>query len=179
MAWDYAKAVAAVEALALTGGNVVLAHYWLSLWRGGAPPPRGDFHPARISQLLPGISIMGVNDRAVCRLAGSAIDLAFGRDMQGSDPLDFVSGEARRVRQARIQAIVDGGIALSEVRYWDNPFGIATTQVLQLPFHGVAEDGSRQYISHANWRPGFAHATRNTTPYDNALPDSYRAVAIS
>jgi hypothetical protein len=177
--WDRSKGLAAFEAFGLTGTNAALAVYWLSLWRDDAPPRRADFNPARVKYLLPAISITELrgDGAAICRLAGHYIDLALGGPMRGVDMLSLVSGEARTLRSARLCAVVDGGIGLSRTRFETPECATAIAETLQLPFFGTLEDGSRQFLTHTNWRPHPSDRLAPATRW-NGVPDAYRAVAL-
>jgi hypothetical protein len=176
-AWDRSKAIAAFEAFGLTGSNTALAVYWLSLWRDDAPPVRGDFNPARVKDLLPAIALteMRSNGDAVCRLAGRHIDLAMGAPALGMNMLALVGEPERRVRSGRLKAIVDGAIGLSRTHYTTSDHSRQVAETLQLPFFGTMEDGSRQYLSHTNWRPRRGDVL---TPRWDAQPDDYAAVGL-
>jgi hypothetical protein len=179
--WDRGKAIAAFEAFQLIGTNAELAVYWLSLWSGDLPPRRSDFNPARVKTLLPAIAVTEVRDNgdAVCRLSGGFIDMALGVPMRGVNVLALVDGKQRQVRSARLGAIVGGGVALSRVHYPTHENGRQIAETIQLPFYGVLEDGSRQYLTHTNWRPRPADYRASRGAPRNVTPDEYRAVALA
>lgn len=178
--WDRAKALAALEAFKLTGSNAAIAAYWLSLWGGDRPPVRGQFNPARVRDLLPAIGLIQVHASGdiICRLAGRFIDLAFGRPMRGTNLLDLVDGKERERRSTRVHAVVDGHLGLSHTRYETDDHSTAVAETLQLPFFGLAEDGSRQYLTHTNWRPGPSDYLARDRPKSDGRPDTYFAVSI-
>lgn len=178
--WDRYRALAAFEAFKLTGSNATMAIYWLSLWQGGRPPGRDSFNPARVRDLLPAIALGEVHENGdvVCRLSGRYIDMAFGRTMRGADVLSLVDGEERVRRRARLLAIVDGHVALSKTRYERSDGTAAIAETIQLPFFGTKEDGSRQYVTHTNYRPSSPDSLGRTRPQRDGRPDIYRAISL-
>jgi hypothetical protein len=179
--WDRSKALAAFESFGLHGTNAALAIYWLSLWDGNRPPQRSAFNPMQVRELLPAIAItqMSANDEAVCRLSGSHIDQAIGRPLLGVKVIDLVDGRQRPVRRARLKAIVDGGVSLSRVRYDSASGDDAYAEVIQLPFHGVMEDGSRQFLSHMDWRPSMSRPNSPGRAEYAGMPDEFYAIALA
>ncbi|HXC57631.1 MAG TPA: PAS domain-containing protein [Rhizomicrobium sp.] len=179
--WDRAKAIAAFEAFQLSGTNAALAVYWLSLWDGNRPPRRGDFNPARVRDLLPAIALTEVrsNDDPVCRLSGRYIDMALGAPMRGVNMLTLAGGaEQRTLRRARLCALVDGGVALAKTHYRTEAHVTAVAETIQLPFHGMLEDGSRQILMHTNWRPAPADYRVRTRRPNAGFPDAYCALPL-
>ncbi len=179
--WDRFRAMAAFGSFGLSGTNAAVAAYWLSLWDGDRPPSRNAFNPARVRELLPAIALMQVletND-AICRLSGRFIDLAFGAPMRGVNVLTLVEGEQRKLRSERLRAVVDGRVGFSRTRYKSPDHEVAIAETIQLPFFGVMEDGSRQYLTHTTWRPStFDFHANERTPY-SGLPDEYVALSIA
>ncbi len=178
--WDRAKALAALEAFKLTGTNAAVAEYWLSLWDGDRPPSRGAFNPARLRDMLPAIALMQVETSgdAICRLSGRFIDMALGFSLRGFNMLELVDGDERKVRGARLAAVVEGHLGLSHTRFErDGETRLAET--IQLPFFGTLEDGSRQYLSHTNWRPSPTDYLERDRPRWDACPTIYFALPIT
>jgi hypothetical protein len=181
-AWDRSKALAAFEAFALTGPNAALAVYWLSLWRGGEPPRRADFNPARVRDLLPAIALVEMRGggNAVCRLSGGIIDAVFGMPLRGVDLVTLVGGDERRTRAARLTAVVDGGVGLSRTQYSSAvTFETEIAETIQLPFFGAQEDGARQYLTHTNWRPHPLELGAPERSRYSGQPDEYHAAALA
>ena len=178
--WDRSKALAALESFGLHGTNASLAVYWLSLWNGDRPPERGAFNPAQVKDLLPAIAITEVRQSgdAVCRLSGTFIDMAIGQPMLGLNVVSLVENEHRQIRRARLRTLVDGGVALSKVRY-EGPSGEdAFAEVLQLPFYGPMEDGSRQFLAHISWRPTMSRPNSPGRIEYAGMPEEYFAATL-
>jgi len=178
--WDRAKALTALDAFNLRGTNATLADYWMSLWDGDRPPPRSQFNPAQVRDMLPAIGLAQVesNGNAICRVSGRFIDMAFGRPMSGMNVLDLVEGEERLLRSARLLAVVDGHVGLSHTRYMTEEKTVAVAETIQLPFFGPAEDGSRQYLTHTNWRPTPSDFLVQDRPKSDGRPDTYFSVSF-
>jgi hypothetical protein len=179
--WDRSRALAAFESFGLHGTSASLAIYWLSLWDGDHPPVRGTFNPAQIKDLLPAIAITEVrpSGNALCRLSGSFIDMAIGQPLLGVDVVNLVENEQQQqIRRMRLRALVDGGVALSRVLY-EGPSGEdAFAEVLQLPFYGAMEDGSRQFLSHSSWRPTMSRPNSPGRIEYAGMPVEYYAVSL-
>ncbi len=178
--WSYPRAVSAIEGLGLSELNVRFACYWLSLWEGERPPTRERFAPDHIRDLLPGVALVEIrpNLDPICRLAGTAIDVAVGRPITGANLLEFVSGEDKAIRQSRLTTIIKGSVSLSRTSY-EQAGLIKWIETVQLPFYGKTEDGSHLYIAHTNWRPsdGFAVPPKAGDPL--GFPDSFRLVSFN
>jgi hypothetical protein len=144
-------ALAAFGKLALSPSNEKLARYWLSLWNGDALPRRAQLSPARMKDLLPGIGIFEVRpgESSRCRLSGTAIQHALGREIAGLDWRQYTAKEQWHSRLARNSSIAEGGVGVGLRRRTAG--GI--TQELQLPFADETEDGARLILFHLDWRP--------------------------
>jgi hypothetical protein len=145
---------AAFEKLALSPSNEKLARYWLSLWDGDALPKRAQLSPARVKDLLPGIGIFEVRpgESSRCRLSGTAIQHALGREIAGLDWRQYTAKEHWQSRLARNSQIADGGVGVG-LRRGQPDGGAGATQELQLPFADETEDGARLILFHLDWRP--------------------------
>jgi hypothetical protein len=178
--WTYSKAVAAIDRLGLAEKNIKFAHYWLSLWDGDKPPTRARLEPHSIPDLLPGTALIEVraNLDPICRLSGTAIDIAIGRPLTGANLLDFVSDEGKAIRQSRASTIVEGSASVSRTPYLQSG-KTKVIETVQLPFCGMTEDVSRLYMAHTNWRPsdGFAIPPRPSEPL--GFPESFRIEAFN
>ena len=179
--WSYAKALAAIEGLGLAESNFRLAHYWLSLWSGDAPPARQLFDPAKVPDLLPGIGIGEVRGDGVpfCRLSGTAIDAAACRAVTGTNLLDYVPRETHHIRIQRLAAIVAGGLSVSRTEFLTRGGERLTAETVQLPFFGFSETGARQFLAHVNWRPGMGHALAPTPALRLGYPETFIEVPIA
>lgn len=144
-------ALAAFEKLALSPSNEKLARYWLSLWDGDTLPRRAQLSPARVKDLLPGIGIFEVRpgESSRCRLSGTAIQHALGREIAGLDWRQYTAKEQWQSRLARNSSIAEGGVGVG-LRHGTRD---GTTQELQLPFADETEDGARLILFHLDWRP--------------------------
>jgi hypothetical protein len=172
--WSYSKAVAAIEQFGLSEKNLRLACYWLSLWKDDAPPGRGSFNPSRVSELLPGIGLVELRDNGpICRLSGTAIDTALKRPITGTNLLDYVPVDLRHVRCERLDAIVAGGLSVSRTTFLSQRGTSGIVETLQLPFFGLSEDGSRQYLAHMNWRPSMGFAKDPKPGLQLGLPETF------
>jgi hypothetical protein len=147
-------AIAAFETLGVKGRNHALAAYWLSLWRGDRMPMRADFNPAKVGALLPGIGIFSVKPgvQAACRLAGTAIALATGRELTGLDWRQYTPKDEWKLRLERNSAIALGQVGIGIRDGVDADGRSERFTELQLPFADEAEDGTRQLLFHLDWR---------------------------
>ena len=153
--YDELAAARAVELLGFGKLNLQLARYWLSQWENGAPPLRGAIKPRQVKRLLPGIAILEMrSDRSViCRLAGSALAMGVGIDPTGKDVIALTPPEFRAARLARYCRVLDGAVSRC-VKPLQTRFGtVVLVEDIQLPLGGVGEDGARQILYHADWRP--------------------------
>ncbi len=174
-------AIAAFEAFRIEGRNHALAAYWLSLWRGDRMPSRADFNPARVSKLLPGIGLFSINPgvSSTCRLAGTAIAHATGRDLTGLDWRQYTAKHEWQRRLERNSAIALGqvGIGIRDSKRTDGQ--TERFVELQLPFADEAEDGTRQILFHLDWRAPDFHlraASETTTP---KIADTFQAISLA
>jgi hypothetical protein len=138
----------------LTASNKKLADYWLSLWSGNQLPLRSQLSPSRMKDLLPGIGIFEVRagESSRCRLAGTAIQRALGREIAGSDWRTYTLPDQQAERLTRNSAIANGAVGIG-TRNTITSEGPSTTQELQLPFADETEDGARLILFHLDWRP--------------------------
>jgi hypothetical protein len=147
-------AMNAFAKLPLSASNIKLAQYWLSLWDGDELPHRAQLSPARMKDLLPGIGIFEVRagESSRCRLAGTAIQRALGRELAGLDWRTYTPHHQHAERLQRNSIIADGAVGMG-IRHSRAPQGAGTTQELQLPFADRTEDGARLILFHLDWRP--------------------------
>ena len=168
-------AMNAFAKLPLSASNIKLAQYWLSLWDGDELPHRAQLSPARMKDLLPGIGIFevraGVSSR--CRLAGTAIQHALGREIAGLDWRSYTRPNQQAERLMRNSAIANGAVGIGTRRGDDG-----VTQELQLPFADETEDGARLILFHLDWRP---ESTLNVEKTVLTVPvaDQFHVVALS
>jgi hypothetical protein len=153
--WDKQVAEQALEALAFNAKNTALARYWLSLWDDGKPPPRGALNPARMKALLPGIAILDCRpDEALhCRLAGSAIVAGAGFELKEQDLVALTPPAFRKARLNRSSQVVRGAISRRHQQFQSRAVGPVLVEDIHLPLFGINEDGSRNILYHADWRP--------------------------
>ncbi len=123
-------------------GNDV-ARYWLSLWRGDQLPSRADFEPKKIASQLRALAIFDVvPDKSVhCRLQGSGLAEALGRDITGQDWLALTKPEDRPLRLERWSVVARGAIGRGlrqGVRESGEP---QYSEEIMLPFGDVADNG--------------------------------------
>jgi hypothetical protein len=150
-----AAAIDAFSNLPLSVANARLATYWLSLWRGDTLPLRSDFSPSQVREHLPGIGIFEVRpgESTRCRLAGTIIRDAVGRELTGCDWRSYTNEDQWAERLARNTTIASGAVGVG-IRYNPRVDGLRITQELQLPFADATEDGARLLLFHLDWRPG-------------------------
>ena len=91
---------------------------------------------------------MRPGESARCRLSGTAIQYALGREIAGLDWRQYTPKDQWQSRLARNSRIAQGGVGIG-LRH--GPRGV--TQELQLPFADEAEDGARLILFHLDWRP--------------------------
>lgn len=151
---DRGLVLSAFSRISLTASNRKLADYWLSLWTGDRLPLRSQFLPARMKDLLPGIGIfeVRVGESSRCRLAGTAIQHALGREIAGSDWRSYTLPDQHAERLKRNSAIADGSVGIG-IRNTITPGGPGAMQELQLPFADGTEDSARLIPFHLDWRP--------------------------
>jgi len=147
-------AMNAFAKLPLSPTNIKLAQYWLSLWDGDQLPHRAQLSPARMKDLLPGIGIFEVRagESSRCRLAGTAIQRALGREIAGTDWRAYTPHHQHAERLERNSIIASGAVGIGTRRN-NTADGISSTQELQLPFADRTEDGARLILFHLDWRP--------------------------
>ncbi|MBS0279048.1 MAG: PAS domain-containing protein [Proteobacteria bacterium] len=152
--YDVIAAARAVESLGFGKLNLALARYWLSRWKDGAPPLRAGIRPRDVKSHLPGIAILELHGdgTVMCRLSGSALAMGLGIDPTGMDIIAITPPEFRDARLSRYRRVANGAVSRC-VKPHQTRFG-ATIMIedVQLPL-GVGEDGARQILYHADWRP--------------------------
>lgn len=156
--FEHRIAVSVLDSLPLAETNRRMADYWLSLWTGDKLPPRSAFSPSAVRDLLPGIQIFEFKPNAYMRvrLAGTAINQAFGRDITGVDLMAISPDHSREGRMARSSRVAEGMISFV-IRRGESRMGKPVeSQEIQLPFADMTEDGARQIMFHTNWRPAIA-----------------------
>jgi hypothetical protein len=159
--WNVNKAAAALDSFQLAGANREVADYWLGLWKPGLPPSRDHFNPNDLREHLSALAIFEVIDDGplICRLAGTDLRSALGRELTGQDLLATASEEkrARLIESAR--TVVDGAVSISQRMFRESDSnGVVATEIA-LPFFGVTEQGGRRFLMHTEWRPN--RVTRN------------------
>jgi hypothetical protein len=158
-------------------GNDV-ARYWLSLWRGDQLPRRADFEPKKIAPHLRALAIFDVvPDKSVfCRLQGSGLAEALGRDITGQDWLALTKPEDRPVRLQRWSDVARGAIGRGlrqGVRESGEP---QYSEEIMLPF-GEA-DGAHQVLFHVSWRQTAYNPTRAGISNANGLSLEFRLAPL-
>jgi PAS domain len=171
-------AVDALSKLPLSVANKRLAQYWLSLWREEDLPRRTDFSPSQVREHLPGIGIFEVrpNESARCRLAGTVIAHAVGRELTGCDWRSYTDKELWGERLRRNTEIATGSVGVG-IRHNARVDGLHVTQELQLPFADQTEDGARLLLFHLDWRPSPEDLKSEARPIKVA--DEFYAIALS
>ncbi len=93
--------------------------------------------------------------------------------------ITLVGGDERRTRAARLAAVVDGGVGLSRTQYHSAAtLETEIAETIQLPFFGTQEDGTRQYLTHTNWRPHPLEIGAPGQSRYSGQPDGYCAAAL-
>jgi hypothetical protein len=110
-----------------------LYDYWIGLSRPGSIPCRADFNPAKLPRLLPGISLIDVDEvleHSRVRLAGTRLRDIFDREVTGLRIIDipcankqdyWLAAYRRTIELATpTQGVVRGPIVNKEhvVQYW-------------------------------------------------------------
>jgi hypothetical protein len=169
------------DRLGLTSRNRRLAIYWLSLWDGDRMPVRAQFQPAAVRALLPSIGIFAVNPGigTHCRLAGTGLTRAIGRDLTGLSWKDYTPPDERKLRLDRNSAIATGSVGIG-VRYTHDSRGELERVVeLQLPFADMAEDGTRQILFHLDWRDPRLSDSPTPAPEGPCIAEQFLAVPLN
>src|SRR6185312_7982966 len=150
---EYAFAASTLGGLNLCPSNWQLASYWLSLCADGRMPRREDFQPRFIKTQLAGLAIFELNHcgTAFCRLAGTAIDRGLGFSLVGKDFMSFLSHEEKPIRLLRLRSLVGGSVGVARTSF-DIGGDEFIEENLLLPFGGVTETGSQQFLLHTNIR---------------------------
>ncbi|MBS0274294.1 MAG: PAS domain-containing protein [Proteobacteria bacterium] len=153
--YDQLAAARAVELLGFGALNLQLARHWLSLWSEGAPPPRDAIKPRHVKNHLPGIAIieMRKDGSVTCRLAGSAIAMGLGIDPTGKDVIAITPPEHRAARLQRYRRVLSGAVSRCVKPHMTRFGTVIDVEDIQLPLGGLTEDGARQILYHADWRP--------------------------
>jgi hypothetical protein len=143
-------------------------------------PSRADFNPAKVSALLPGIGLFSVKPgvHSVCRLAGTALAQATGRELTGLDWRQYTPKDQWQLRLERNSAIALGQVGIG-IRNDMSSDGHGERFVeLQLPFADEAEDGTRQILFHLDWR-ATDYRPRTVSEASTAkVADAFHAVAL-
>jgi hypothetical protein len=172
------RATDAFAKLPLSFANVQLAKYWLSLWNGDELPRRADFSPGQVRGHLPGIGIFEVRpgESVRCRLAGTILTRAVGREITGCDWRSYTAEANWAERLERNTLIARGAVGVG-IRHNVTDDGVRMTQELQLPFADETEDGARQLLLHLDWRPGNVMLK----PRSNAIKiaDEFHAIPLA
>ena len=174
-------AIQAFERLGLTGANRRLAVYWLSLWDGDQMPTRAQFQPGAVRDLLPGIGIFAVNPGVSthCRLAGTELTRAIGRDLTGLSWQAYTPPDEWKLRLDRNSEIAKGSVGIG-IRFTQDRNGETERAIeLQLPFADVAEDGTRQILFHLDWRAPRLSARPPPAAQGPRIADQFLAVPLN
>ncbi len=143
-------------------------------------PTRADFNPAKISTLLPGIGLFSVKPGmlAACRLAGTSIAQATGRELTGLDWRQYTPKDEWQLRLERNSAIALGqvGIGIRNSVSADGQNERFTE--LQLPFADEAEDGTRQILFHLDWRARDYRPRTTSETNTSKVADAFHAIAL-
>ena len=175
------RAIQAFEKLGLTGANRRLAVYWLSLWNGDNLPMRAQFRPGAMRDLLPGIGIFAVKPGVAthCRLAGTELTRAIGRDVTGLSWQAYTPPDEWKLRLDRNSEIAKGSVGIG-IRHTQDRHGQPERAIeLQLPFADEAEDGTRQILFHLDWRVPRLAVRPAPAPQGPRIADQFLAVALS
>lgn len=153
--FDQLSASRGIESLGFGALNLELARHWLSLWKDGEPPPRSEIKPRHVKNHLPGIAIieMRKDGSVTCRLAGSALAMGLGVDPTGKDLIAITPPEQRAARLHRYQRVLHGAVSRCVKPHMTRFGTMIDVEDIQLPLGGVTEDGARQILYHADWRP--------------------------
>jgi hypothetical protein len=175
------SAARALERLELCPVNQRLARYWLSICRERRLPTRSDFDPAKVKAKLPGLAIFEINrsGTVVARIAGTAIDRGLGFPLAGHDFVAVLPENQRHVRITRLQKVVSGfaGVARTSYRTCGRPEAIQEN--LLLPFGGLSESGSQQFLLHTNVRPTIEDMVEKPESWDLGLPERYEEISLA
>lgn len=153
--WSRQAAIQALEHFGLSASNLRLARYWLSMWNDNGAPVRAAIKPSQIKDNLPGIAIFQCrpHESIHCRLAGSAIAMGLGMDVTGKDLVALTPPEFRAARLARTSRVALGAVSRRKQQFRTRHGEYVMVEDIQLPLSDLAEDGSRQVLYHADWRP--------------------------
>lgn len=146
---DESNAAAAPESDQAFARNLVaddrilarLLAYWRSKSRAGRLPARADISPADIPEILPHLMMVEqAGDSFRCRLCGTAIAEAYGRELTGKSFAEAFSadGAARAERHCRLASELGRPVVVHNVYRNSRDTPLVATRLL-LP---LAEDGS-------------------------------------
>lgn len=174
------RAAARLWEAELAPENRRLVDYWLSLWDADELPLQLRYEPARIRDLLPGIAIMEVktDERVHIRLAGSALNAAFGFNLGGWDLATITREEDRPVRLARNSQIALGTAALALRRGRTADGRDWTSEEIHLPFRDVLPDGARVVLFHSTWRPDASGKPIIDAQYGLGLVEAWQTIHL-
>jgi hypothetical protein len=79
--------------------------------------------------------------------------MGLGMDVTGQDVIALSPPEYRAARMARNTRVVEGAISLRRQKFHERAGGPVMVEDIYLPLSGIAEDGSRTILYHADWRP--------------------------
>lgn len=171
--WKFEDALTTLERMGLTGSNLAVAQYWLSLWQGDRPPTRSAFNPARIAKRLPAVALIQVREgeTAVFKLAGHWFRLATGIELTGKNMLALTPKLEQAERIRNTAAIVQGAIFCATRPFLRDDGAFDMVQEICLPFADRAEDGTRRYLLHSDWQPqGDSHRISGLPRTDTSIP---------
>jgi len=165
----------AIAQLELSESNAALAEYWLSLWSRGRPPTRAAFNPMRVPKHLAGIALFEITHAGPigCRLAGTAIESGLGFRLTGKDFLSLLPAEEVPIRRLRLRHLVCGSVAVARTSYVTGDGREGVQENLMLPFGGVSESGSQQFLLHTNVRPSSEDLVHRPDEWNTGLPQEY------
>jgi hypothetical protein len=179
--WRYEDAAQKIERLGVEGLNREFAAYWLSLWRGDAPPLLSVFDPLKVAKLLPSLVMVEVRPGASehCRAAGSNVSLALGFELTGKDLIAMTPQVQRRERVRLVEDIVLGGLSTSYRTFLRSDGHKDIIQELAVPFADMTVDGSLRYLVHTNWRPTEQERFPGTARCDARVAKNIRVETLS
>lgn len=153
--FDRAAAFKIVAGLALEESNRHFVEHWLSLWDGGALPPQGAFHPAKLKAYLPGILKFEVvpDARVTVRLTGTGYRHVFKTDPTGSDWIAAAPESHRATRLAVFSSIARGAILAAHRRVALLNGEYTVSEEVFVPF-APDEKGAVAVLGRVNFTPG-------------------------
>lgn len=165
----------------LTDPGLTLVRAW-EAWRGAALlPSRADMRLEDISGLLSNIALLEVYgpDEVIIRLAGTRICEVFGRELKGTNYLDFVAPEGRRLRAQRLQWQVTQpcGALVHSTHRARSGMSFRSEQV-GLPIRPVVAGAPMQIIGVAAALPGQPRPTHMPEDELGRLAETFRFLDI-